>query len=80
MPRIRTIKQAHTELKANDPNTALTEHSIRQLILTGQLPAFQSGNKYLVDLDVLETHLQNIPSLQAVPAYGNIRPINIKAR
>jgi|GEM_PF-790740 hypothetical protein len=82
MSRIRTIGQAYKELKLSDPNTAITQHSIRQLILSGQLPAFQSGNKYLFDLDVLEGYLSNPAEISTVTkqnhTYGNIKPVNVR--
>lgn len=56
-PRMRGIKQAINELKATDPNTALTEHALRRLILSGALPSVRCGTKYLINMDNLSTYL-----------------------
>lgn len=56
--KIRTIKGALAEIKRQDPNTALTEFRVRQLIINGELPFKRAGNKYLLDLDVLQKILE----------------------
>ena len=43
---MRGIKQAITELKQNDPETALTEKALRRLVLTGAIPSVKIGTKY----------------------------------
>ena len=53
MCRYRTIKSAYAEIKAADPNTALTEYRIRQMVLLGEIPSQKAGNKYLVDIDAI---------------------------
>ena len=58
-PRMRTITEAASEIRAQDPNTAVTPYRIRQLILTGSLPSVRAGNKYLIDLDILLDYLKN---------------------
>lgn len=57
MPRIRTINQAYNLIKFNDPESAITEHLIRQLVIKGEIPSFKSGTKYLVDVDVILNHI-----------------------
>lgn len=59
LPRMRTIKEAAAELKAMDANTAITEHHIRQLALSGVLPRVQAGKKLLINLDLLIEYLSN---------------------
>lgn len=56
-PRMRTISEAVSEIRAEDPHTAVTPYRIRQLILTGSLPSVRAGNKYLVNLDLLLEYL-----------------------
>lgn len=56
-PRMRGIKQAIEEMKANDPNTALTERALRRLVLTGEVPSVRIGAKYLINMDILENYL-----------------------
>lgn len=57
MPRMRTIEQAAAELKATDPYTALTKNAIRQLVLSGTIPAISVGNKRLICMEQLEKFL-----------------------
>lgn len=59
MPRMRLIKEAFNEIKSNDPNTALTMHGLRHLVITGKIPHCRIGNKILINLDVLESYLIN---------------------
>ena len=77
MPRIRTIKQAFDELIHADPSTAMTEFRIRQLILSGAIPSFKAGTRYMIDMDNLEEYLTNPPSIQHEEPHG-IRPINVR--
>lgn len=56
-PRMRGIKQAIEELRKADTNSALTEHALRQLILTEEIPSVRCGTKYLVNMSVLENYL-----------------------
>lgn len=58
-PRMRTISEAVSEIRAQDPQTAVTAYRVRQLILTGSLPSVRAGNKYLIDLDILLDYLKN---------------------
>lgn len=57
LPRMRTISEAAAELKAADPNTAITEYHIRQLALSGVLPRVKAGRKLLINLDTLIEYL-----------------------
>ena len=41
------------ELKNIDPNTAVSKHYIRQLIISNKIPYRKAGNKYLFDFDRL---------------------------
>lgn len=80
VPRMRTISEAVSEIKAADPNTGVTPYRVRQLILSGVLPSVRAGNKYLIDLDVLIEYLKNPQSDRFVQAItenesGHIRRI-----
>lgn len=55
---IRTIKGAAAYLRDIDPQTPITENVIRAAILRGDLAAIKSGNKYLVNIEVLEEYLK----------------------
>ena len=51
--RARTIDSAFEELKKIDPNTAVSKHYIRQLVISNKIPYRKAGNKYLFDFDRL---------------------------
>ena len=55
-PRMRTIKEAYTELKTKDPKTALSEYALRRMIKTGQIPSVTVGNRYLVNMELVENY------------------------
>lgn len=57
MGRIRSISDAHKILKEEDSNTAVTEYFIRKLVTEGAIPSFKTGNKHLLDVDVLQAYL-----------------------
>ncbi len=52
--RIRTIEQAYSDIKSDDPDTAITLYRLRQLVIDGVIPFTKSGTKYLVDLDAIQ--------------------------
>lgn len=56
--QVRTIKQAADYLRSCDPDTPITEYTIRHWILTGDLPMIRAGNKYLVNLETLTNYLR----------------------
>ena len=53
MAKYRTINQAYECIKALDADTAITQHALRQLVVSGQMPSMRVGKKYLIDLDAL---------------------------
>jgi hypothetical protein len=59
-PQLRTIDKAYDELKARDPNTSLSRYLVRQIIKNDLVPNIKSGNKRLVDVDVLEEYLATL--------------------
>ena len=74
LPRMRGIKQAITELKLTDPETALTEKALRRLILTKAIPSIRIGTKYLVNLDTLYDYLYRGGEEEPAPV-GIIRKV-----
>ena len=75
-PRMRGIKQAITEFKQTDPNTALTERALRRLVLTREIPSVRIGTKYLINMDLLSDYLYNgSGGGEALSAAGGIRQI-----
>ena len=53
IPRMRTITETITEIKAIDPMTAVTTNCIRTLCKSGKIRCVFTGKKLLVDLDDL---------------------------
>ena len=66
MIRIRTIKEAITEIKDKDPMTKFSEHNLRRMLKEGVLPYFKAGNRSLINMDLLEQYLANPIGLQTI--------------
>lgn len=59
MTHPRTIKEAAMWFKRNDPETAITEHMIRKLVVSGQVPSTKIGRKYVVCVEALESYFEH---------------------
>nr|DAH08910.1 MAG TPA: Protein of unknown function (DUF1580) [Caudoviricetes sp.] len=57
IPRMRLLKEAAEEIKAVDPNTAVTQCFIRRLALDGKVKSVMAGRKRLINLDDLLQYL-----------------------
>ena len=55
--RLRTVNTAYAEIKAKDPQTAVTKNAIRTIVIAGKIPSLQFGNKVVFNLDDLEDYL-----------------------
>lgn len=55
---IRTINGAIEELRKGDPDTPINAHMLRRWIASGELKHTKSGNRYLIDMDVLKEFLR----------------------
>ena len=76
--KMRTINSAFTELKHNDPDTAMTLSGLRRLVKTGSVPSINIGRRILVDYDGLVEYLRNPHERQqADNEHGRIRRIAI---
>lgn len=76
--KIRTLKGAADDIRANDPNTAFTEYYLRNLVKQGKIPAFYAGRKCLINLDVLIEYLSNTETMkdtEVLSDYGTIRKV-----
>ena len=51
--RMRSVKETARILKEQDPNTELTEYTLRKLISEGTLPVIRTGTKFLINVDLL---------------------------
>jgi len=49
--RMRTLSALAEHYRNLDPDTAITEHFLRQQILAGKIPVTYAGNKRLIDID-----------------------------
>ena len=56
---IRTINKAYEELKARDPETSITKNLLREMVKQEIIPSVRAGNRYLVDVDVIEQFFEN---------------------
>ena len=59
MPQWRSIHKAAEELKAEDPNTAISEWRIRQLVAKREISYTDSSNGKLVDLNEIKHYFNN---------------------
>lgn len=56
--RMRTIREAYREMKAEDPRCALGLSALYNLVEAGAIPSVRTGkNRVLIDLDRLEAYL-----------------------
>ena len=56
---LRTINKAYEELKVRDPETAITKNLLREMVTQGVIPSAKAGNRYLVDVDVVEQYFMD---------------------
>lgn len=77
MARMRTITQTMEYLREKDPNSAISEWWLRQMLKSGKLKHHKAGNKYLINLDCLEEYLRNPPEDEDNPdsQYGVLRQV-----
>ena len=66
LPRMRTLKQAVHQIKQMDPETCVSEWWLRQLVKSSKLKYHRAGNRYLIDLDLLEEFLKNPPDTEEI--------------
>lgn len=57
MARMRSIPKAVEEIKAKDADTCVSESVLRRWVKNGTIPSIKTGKNFLVNLDVLEAHL-----------------------
>lgn len=59
MPQWRSIHKAAEELKAEDPNTAISEWRIRQLVIDNEISYMENSKGKLVDLNEIRQYFNN---------------------
>ena len=75
---MRTVKEAISELRKSDPNTALTERAIRRMVITHEIPSVKVGCKFLVNMAILEEYLNTGTPVQNNSLNGIVRKIDEK--
>lgn len=58
IPRMRTINEAYALLLEQDPETRITRHAFRVMVVQGKIPAFKVGNRFLVNVDRMGVNLE----------------------
>lgn len=53
MCRMRSIKETAEFFREMDPETQITEKTLRIMIANGAIPAVKTGVKYLINVDLL---------------------------
>lgn len=76
MAKMRIIKDIYSEIKRNDPDTAITMCALRRLVATGVIPSVQVGRKRLIDSDKIMDYLNNYNSVSEIKPQGVIRRIS----
>lgn len=69
MPRIRSVRETARIFKEMDQDTEITESTLRKMIASGTIPYVKSGNKYLLNVDLLLEILEN-PTKKEVESNG----------
>ena len=49
--RMRSIRDAAKYFRELDPDTELTEYTLRQMIKEGTIPSVKTGAKFLINID-----------------------------
>ena len=70
MIRLRTFNAAIEQMRRDDPESCLTKHALRQMVLSGIVPHVRAGNKYLVNFDALMAVLNTADYVNAESAKG----------
>lgn len=76
MTRLRTINKAYNEIKARDPDTAVSRRMFRDIVRSGLIPSIARGNRSLVDVDVAERCLLDMAGSKAETEKPDKRDLN----
>ena len=67
MCRMRSIKETANFFKEMDPDTQITEKTLRIMIADGTIPVVKTGVKFLINVDVL------LEMFGATPENGTVK-------
>ena len=74
-PRMRLLQDIYTQLKTDDPDTAITYYALRILIKSGAIPSVQIGRKTLIDYNKVIAYFDIPLSKQKPLEIGEIKKI-----
>jgi hypothetical protein len=75
--RMRTLSGLAAHYRKQDPDTAITEHFLRQKILAGEIPFTWAGNKRLLAIEDVDAILSNTVTMDVSELqFEHIRRIN----
>lgn len=61
IPRMRTINEAYALIRQADPDTRISRHAFRMMVVQGKIPSYKLGNRFLLDIDkMLETFAKEL--------------------
>ena len=66
LPRMRTLDRAHALVLEIDPDTSLTRHALRALVIAGRVPSVNVGRRRLINVDALLSLLATDPNSLSV--------------
>lgn len=55
--RMRSVREAHKELRAADPHCSIGLSALYRLVSEGAIPSVPIGKKCMIDMDNLEAYL-----------------------
>ena len=67
MPKMRSIRETARIFKEMDPDTQITETTLRKMISEGTIPVVKTGVKFLINVDVL------LEMFGATPENGTVK-------
>lgn len=79
MVKLRLISDAFSQLKQDDPDTAITLCALRRMVRAGDIPTVRVGRKALINYDMLLQHLytgSHTSTLEKPIELGEIRKIS----
>ncbi len=67
--KMRTVSAALEYLRTQDPDTCINEWWLRGMLRSGKIPHHRVGNRYWVDISILENYL-SMPGPKSDGAVG----------
>ncbi len=76
--KMRTVSAALEYLRTQDPDTCINEWWLRGMLRSGKIPHHRVGNRYWVDISVLENYLSGAgpTNVVAIAQAGKTRRVD----